>query len=263
MFLGIDFGSRFVKIAFGNSTENVNFELFRTIDFYLNFCCVEKDKKFLKIEKLCEELNIDEKKIKKIVSTGYGRNLVNFENSVVISEIIAHYFGILQNIDFSDFIIVDIGGQDTKIISVKNRIIDDFYMNDKCAAGSGRFLENVAGILDIDISKIGELYDEPENISNTCAIFAETEIISLIVNGVSIEKIASGANYSIFSKIKNYLAKLDQKTIIFSGGLSKNFAIKYFIETELEKKVVSLENAQYFGALGSFYKGIASIEGLR
>ena len=278
MIIGIDLGSRFVKIVFGDSLKNYSTKKYDTINFYKNYCFrTEKDDKLLlDISKIKTELNIN-CEITKIVSTGYGKNTVDFENSTKISEIVAHYIGVInflknnvENSYFSfseyassanllnikDFILLDIGGQDTKIISIKNGFIDDFFMNDKCAAGSGRYLENMANILDIKIDEIGNHFENPVKLSNTCAIFGESEIISCIVRGIPFANIASGVNYSIFSKLKNHIQKFNQNILIFVGGMNKNLAIQNYIKTDLNKTVLIPEISEYNGAFGCFCEGI-------
>jgi (R)-2-hydroxyacyl-CoA dehydratese activating ATPase len=283
--LGIDLGSRFVKIVYGLDAEDYKTFKFDTIFFYKNFCLnkQESNKKnskrlYLDLDKLKRVLNLN-KNIRKIFATGYGRNLVNFKNTHIISEIVAHYLGVIflisnkkidlkndsklrKNIDKEffvdkDFLILDIGGQDTKIISVKNGLIDDFIMNDKCASGSGRYFEQMARILDFPIDEMGKYYLNPIQLSNTCAIFGESEVISHIVNGESLENIASGVNFSIFSKIKKDLEKFSQNNIVFVGGMNKNFSIKYFIENNLKNKnVFNLEMNEFNGAFGCFLEAL-------
>ncbi len=259
MYIGIDLGSRFVKIVYGLDIQNYQTKQFDTIFFYKNFCNRLDNNFLLDLKKLKSSLNILEYDVKKIISTGYGRNLLKFSNTESISEIIAHFLGtsyFLSNI--TDYIILDIGGQDTKIISVKNSVIEDFFMNDKCASGSGRYLENMAKILDISVGNIGKYYENPIKLSNTCAIFGESEIISAIVNGVKLENIASGVNYSIFSRIKNNLKNFNQEDVVFVGGMSGNSAIVYFIEQELKKNVLVADTKNFNGAFGCFVKPIIS-----
>ena len=257
-FLGIDLGSRFVKLVYGESAESFICQSYETIDFYKNYCSRSLDCSFfLHIEKIKKE------GFTQIVSTGYGRNLVSFKNATPISEIVAHFFGAKEFLQQSgektnNFTVLDIGGQDTKIITVKNGLIDDFYMNDKCAAGSGRYLENMSKILGLKIDEIGTFVDEPIKLSNTCAIFGESEIISCIVQGIPVERIAAGVNYSIFSRVKSHLAKLSKQNelIIFVGGVANNSAIKKYISGELNKRIIVPENNKFNGALGCFYNAI-------
>ena len=264
MIIGIDLGSRFVKIVFGKNLEDYTCKKYDTINFYKNYCLRNEtgEKLLLDISKIKSELDIN-CDIKKIVSTGYGRNAIEFENSTKISEIVAHYIGVIfylkSKVEYSkinDFILLDIGGQDTKIISIKNGIIDDFFMNDKCAAGSGRYLENMANILDIKLDEIGKHFKNPVKLSNTCAIFGESEIISCIVRGIPFENIASGVNYSIFSRLKNHIQKFQHETLIFVGGMNKNLAIQNYITTELKKTVLTPDIGGYNGAFGCFCEGV-------
>jgi predicted CoA-substrate-specific enzyme activase len=264
LIIGIDLGSRFVKIVYGTDRKNYICKKYDTINFYKNFCLItnQDEKLLLNISKIKSALDIN-CDIKKIVSTGYGRNTIEFQNSTKISEIVAHFIGVMfylksfpQHAELKDFILLDIGGQDTKIISIKNGIIDDFFMNDKCASGSGRYLENMANVLDVKIDEIGTYFENPIKLSNTCAIFGESEIISSIVRGIPFENIASGVNYSIFSRLKNHIQKFSQDKIIFVGGMNKNLAIAHYIKTELHKTVLIPETNEFNGAFGCFCEGI-------
>ncbi|MFC1485080.1 acyl-CoA dehydratase activase [bacterium] len=256
LYLGIDLGSRFIKIVYGNNLSDYSFLKYPTIFFYKNFCQKVKNSIGQSFQINLEKINSKLKNTKKIVSTGYGRNIANFQDAKTISEIHAHIQGALLTTDLKDFILLDMGGQDTKIANIKNQILSDFSMNDKCAAGSGRYLENMANILDIKIEKMGDYHKNPIPLSNTCAIFGESETISYIVEGIDLKQIAAGVNYSIFKRVKNELKKFPENTIIFSGGMSNNKALTKLIQEKLRKKVLVNKNAQYNGALGCFYEAI-------
>jgi len=112
-----------------------------------------------------------------------AENLLNFVNANVISEIKAHFKGAVYQTGENNFILIDIGGQDSKVIIVKDGYIEDFVMNDKCAASSGRFIEVAANILKIPIEKMGSYTENPVKLSSTCSVFAESEIIGKIAEG--------------------------------------------------------------------------------
>lgn len=249
MFIGIDIGSRQVKIVYGTSLEDKKFLVYDTIKFYKNFCIKNNDGFYLDISKIREEFH----DVEKIIATGYGKNMLDLKNVTKMSELKAHMLGVLGGIDYHSFILLDIGGQDTKVINVKDKVMCDFFMNDKCAAGSGRYIENMSRVLDMQITEISEYYENPVKLSNTCAIFGESEVVAFVAEGRSYSSIAAGVNYSVFDRVKRYLLEFDNKTVVFVGGVSKNKAVKKYIETELSKTVIIPDKAEYTGAMGCFY----------
>jgi len=193
MFLGIDIGSRFTKIVYIKKNKTY-YETIDSIEFY-------------------KKIELFKKKFKNysIVATGYGRYNLSVLNAEIIPEILAHSFGAVYSLNISNFIVLDIGGQDTKIINVENKVPIDFTTNDKCAASSGRFLENMAIILKIPLAKLINYYKNPIKINSTCAVFTESEVIGAISNGYSIEEIAAGINLALFNRIKPWLLKNKKK----------------------------------------------------
>lgn len=132
MKLGIDLGSRFVKIAIKQNDE-ITFHREDTVYFYKNMVKRDAGQVLIDLSSYGADEHTD------IVATGYGRNMMSFVNARVVSEIKAHYKGALETVNEQEFILVDIGGQDSKVIYVKDGYIEDFVMNDKCAASTGRF----------------------------------------------------------------------------------------------------------------------------
>lgn len=185
------------------------------------------------------------------VSTGYGRFTV--KSMKVIPEIRAHVLGALYQTEYRDFTLLDIGGQDYKIVHVVNGVIQDFLTNDKCAAGTGRFLEKMAQVLDVSLEEISRHYRDPVKLNSTCTVFAETELISRMMEGHSRESLIAGVNYSVFERIKPYLLRFRSNTIVFTGGVAKNSAIAEIIRLELGKEVVIPLEPQANGAIGCAY----------
>lgn len=189
-----------------------------------------------------------------IVSTGYGRKLVDFKNSIS-SEIICHGKGI-SFLRPEIRTIIDIGGQDSKVICLgeDNKVID-FVMNDKCAAGTGRFLEVVATILETSIDELSYLAErshEDVDINSTCVVFAESEIIGMIAKGYSKETIIKAVHRSICKRIVNQVHSLEwSKPIAFTGGVSFNTSMHDILEEMLENKIYTYENPIITGALGA------------
>ncbi len=171
MKLGIDLGSRFVKIAIKQNDE-ITFHREDTVYFYKNMVKRDAGQVLIDLSSYGADEHTD------IVATGYGRNMMSFVNARVVSEIKAHYKGALETVNEQEFILVDIGGQDSKVIYVKDGYIEDFVMNDKCAASTGRFLENACRILDITLDELTHMQtDPPVKLSSTCAIFSESELV--------------------------------------------------------------------------------------
>lgn len=186
------------------------------------------------------------------VATGYGRVSVPFANRKV-TEITCHGKG--ASFLFEDNgVVLDIGGQDTKVITLENGKVIDFLMNDKCSAGTGRFLEIMANTLGLDIMEISEmsLKGKDTHISSMCTVFAESEVISLIGSGEKKENIAFAVVDSITSKVKSICHKHNRTNKYFlTGGLCEN---TYFIEMlskKLEGEVITSPLGRYAGALGA------------
>lgn len=196
---------------------------------------------------------IDRADIKKVVGTGYGRVSMDFIDKKV-TEITCHAKGVFF-LNHNIRTILDIGGQDIKVINInESGNVENFLMNDKCAAGTGKFLEITSNKLDSDIHNIDELAKdaEPENISSMCTVFAESEIISLLAQDIPKENIAAGILKSIANKGISILNKGNLEDIIaFTGGLAKSKELVKMLEEKLNKKIFIAEDTQIIGALGA------------
>lgn len=254
MIIGIDLGSRFVKLATVKNNSQFAFYKYDTIDFYKNYGC-----------KTGNCLNIDFNKlgfneVDAVVSTGYGRNTVEIHGGQQIPELRAHVLGARWQTALEDFTLLDLGGQDSKVILVRRGKIVDFQTNDKCAASSGRYLENMANVLGITMEQLSEAAEDPVELNSTCAIFGESELIGKIIEGHRISSLAAGVNYSIFRRVKPMLLKLPSERIIFTGGVARNQAVKKIIERELGCSVIIPKEPQYNGALGCCAYGASLLE---
>ena len=202
---------------------------------------------------IIEKSQIDRDKIKAIVGTGYGRVSLPFITKKV-TEITCHGRG-AHFIDPTIRTVVDIGGQDSKVIKLDNKgSIVDFLMNDKCAAGTGRFLQVMAQTLEIDISELSDIAQgaTPENINSMCTVFAESEVISLMASGASKESIAAGLLQSVSNKTYSLVSKVGvQDKVFFSGGVSKNHLLKEFLGKRLGVEIFSSDLSQFLGAIGA------------
>lgn len=200
-----------------------------------------------------ERTGITRDLIRSIVATGYGRVSADFADTSV-TEITCHARGAFhQNPCIRT--ILDIGGQDSKVIKIDDRgNVIDFSMNDKCAAGTGRFLEIMARILETDIADLDALAcqtDECAPISSMCTVFAESEVVSLLAQGISRASIARGVFASIAGRVMTMLSRFDEKgAIAFTGGLARSSILKHMIETKTEQPLFTCDDAQLAGALG-------------
>jgi predicted CoA-substrate-specific enzyme activase len=193
-------------------------------------------------------------KIDYIVSTGYGRKLVEKADKT-ITEITCHAVG-AHHSDPSIQTIIDIGGQDSKVIRVNEKgQVQDFEMNDKCSAGSGRFLEVMASALEVSIEDFGPMglkSTSPSKISSTCTVFAESEVISRINQGADRDDIIAGIHTSIVTKIIALAARVGiHPEISLTGGVALNPAVRTMLERELEVELKIPAEPQMNGAYGA------------
>lgn len=189
-----------------------------------------------------------------LVATGYGRNLVH-QAQKKVTEITCHATGVYRQLKHGGTL-VDIGGQDSKVIIIGSQgQVVDFAMNDKCAAGTGRFLENTAGRLRVPLDEMGsEALSAAEEvaISSTCTVFAESEIISMIAHGVEVNPILKGLHRSLIKRIVAMIRSVGLAApLMLSGGVVKNPAIRRMIEEETGENVIMPEYPQLMGAYGA------------
>jgi predicted CoA-substrate-specific enzyme activase len=190
-----------------------------------------------------------------IVGTGYGRLKVPFANENV-SEVVCHACGahwLLPTVRT----VMDIGGQDCKVISVnaKGKVME-FVMNDKCAAGTGRFFEGMARTLDCGLQGLSLLSLQAKSaatISSQCSVFAESEVITLVNEGVNVADIAAGLNKSVAGKLNSMVRKLGlAEDVVLTGGCAKNEGLANALEEKLGVEIKKLsQDPQIVGALGA------------
>lgn len=202
-----------------------------------------------------ERLRVEIDGFQRIVATGYGRQYVSFAHKDV-TEITcyargAHYL----NPDIRT--VIDIGGQDSKVIALdSDGSVKDFVMNDKCAAGTGRFLEMIAKIFNVRVDELGEIAGRTERIvpiSSICAVFAESEVISYISKGTEPADIIHSIHYTVGKRIVGLAQRLDIKSdIMFCGGVAKNRDMVRTMTRLFEGHRLSVpENSEIVGALGA------------
>lgn len=203
--------------------------------------------------RLTEAARIHPSEIGTIVGTGYGRIALPFIDKKV-TEITCHGKG-AHYLDKDIRTVIDIGGQDSKVIRLDEAgNIKDFLMNDKCAAGTGRFLQVMAHALEIDVSELSDIGRgaAPQNINSMCTVFAESEVISLMASGASKESIAAGLLQSVCKKTYSLVSKVGvEGKVFFSGGVSKNQLLKEYLSEKLGMEIVSSELSQFLGAIGA------------
>lgn len=213
----------------------------------------------LLVSKLLEQAGLSLAEVEYIVGTGYGRINFSFEGtpSDIVTEISCHAMG-AHYLNKNTRTIIDIGGQDSKAIRVdpNNGKVVEFIMNDKCAAGSGRFLEKIAGILGYRIDEIGReslRSTEVIDISSQCVVFAESEVISLKVQGAKKEDIAAAIHLAVARRVRNLVNRVGiEPDLVFTGGVSNNEGMKKALEKIVGFPITPVKmDTIYAGALGA------------
>jgi predicted CoA-substrate-specific enzyme activase len=205
-------------------------------------------------ETIIKELGIDASAVDKIISTGYGRNSVKMADKAV-TEITCHAAG-AHYLNPAVRAVIDIGGQDSKAIALDEAgNVKNFAMNDKCAAGTGRFLEVMAKALEVDLDDFGQFSlaaDQPAKISSLCTVFAESEVISLIAKGEKRENIIAGIHESIAARVVAMAKRTGlQAPIMMTGGVAKNIGVVKAIERKIGMNIEVSPQSQLTGAIGA------------
>jgi predicted CoA-substrate-specific enzyme activase len=240
--LGIDLGSREVKIAVMENKKITFKSKIGTMVFYRNYCSYDGK---LKVE--LGKLNLGH--IDAAISTGYGRNNTDLQDFKTINELKAHVYGALFQTDFKNFTLLDVGGQDVKVVKVEKEMITDLELNEKCAASCGRYLENMANVLEISLEELSLYYEDPVEINATCAVFSESSLIGMIAQGVKTEKLCAGVNFSLYKRLQPLLNKFNSPRLILSGGVAKNKALIHYLRQDYDE-IISLDDPQFNGAIG-------------
>ncbi len=205
------------------------------------------------LDQVCGEAQSRRDKLGGIVATGYGRNAVRFADTT-ITEITCHARGVSYLVPKARTVI-EIGGQDSKCITLEDGgRVRDFSMNDRCAAGSGRFLEVVAERLGVELSALGELSrasQKAASISNMCVVFAETEIIGLLAEGTAPPDIAAGVQNAIALRVAALAGRSVTPPICFTGGVALQAGMVRALESALGCAVQVPPLPQFTGALGA------------
>lgn len=196
---------------------------------------------------------INREDVIRVVATGYGRNSIEFADTTV-TEITCHACGVSHWMPEARTVI-DVGGQDSKVLRLEaGGRVRDFVMNDRCAAGTGRFLEVVAARLGVRLGDLGELAagsDKASAISSMCVVFAETEIIGLMASGETPENIVAGVQMSITSRIASMAGRSISDPVVFTGGVALIPGMDKALESAIGHRVIISREPQLTGALGA------------
>lgn len=208
-------------------------------------------------EKILQNSNIKQHQVEYTVATGYGRITAPFADKQV-TEITCHALGINQQ-NQKIRTVIDVGGQDSKAIKLdSNGNVEDFVMNDKCAAGTGRFLEVMAKALEVDLNEFSRIAQKVKKgipISNMCAVFAESEVISLIAEGNNKSEIIRGLVESVGDRTEGMVARINwEQPVAMTGGVAKNNGVVNVLKEKLNTPIFIPEEPQLTGALGAAIK---------
>lgn len=235
---GLDLGSRTIKLCVAGPQGIIEKRLLDAVPFVL----AARNNGSLDPRALELEQGLP------LTFTGYGRAVLM--NAKGISEIRAHYRGALLQTGLQDFTLVELGGQDSKVIQVEGGRVMDFVTNDRCAAGTGRYLENMARLLGVELGELSGASEEPVEINNTCAIFGETEILARLLEGVPLKSIMAGINLSVARRVAQMVRRYKPKTLVFCGGVALNHAVVELCRQVLDCEVIVPPEPQLNGALG-------------
>lgn len=246
MYMGIDVGSVSINAVLIDDNKNI-------VDYVIDYSGYNHKQSIEKIiADICKKAHINKDDIKRIVATGYGRRNVP-DTYKTVTEITCHAIGV-SSIFNNAGLIIDIGGQDSKVIKLnKDNMVETFMMNDKCSAGTGRFLEVMANVMNMDInefSRCGLRSNKPYKISSTCTVFAESEVISGIAKGISKEDIIAGIYESIVNRIMAMAGSVNYDGhVVVTGGVAKNEGVIHYLNRKIANICVPFE-PQITGALG-------------
>ncbi|MFW6189559.1 MAG: acyl-CoA dehydratase activase [Planctomycetota bacterium] len=246
--VGVDAGSRTVKIVLLDAASR------RAVASGLADQGVDQAARAAGLlERLLEENASAKEALGPVVATGYGRKSIAFADRSV-TEIMCHGRGIHHRLPGAQCI-VDIGGQDSKYIQLdEHGTVRDFAMNDRCAAGTGCFLEVVARRLEVSLEELGDMAsrsEDPAEITSKCVVFAETEIVGLLAGGAEPADVAAGVQSAIASRVASMVAGSGDGPVVFSGGVALISGVDEALSKALDRPVRVAPDPQMTGALGA------------
>lgn len=245
---GIDAGSRAIKIVLFDGLRRA------PIDRVVCDQGIDQQRRTQELfERLLQKNTLKRQDLAAVVATGYGRHLLEFSDTT-ITEITCHAAGVRWHMP-QTATIIDIGGQDSKLIRLDTSgKVRDFAMNDRCAAGTGRFLEVVSQRLEVPLEELGSFAqrsDHPAQISSICVVFAETEIVGLLASGQSRENIIAGVQMSIARRLLAMAGRDIASPVVFTGGVAMISGMKQAFEKLLNTSISISPEPQFTGALGA------------
>ncbi|MGD8499647.1 MAG: acyl-CoA dehydratase activase [Phycisphaerales bacterium] len=257
---GIDAGSRAIK------TVLIDTESVQVIAKGLADQGVEQDRLSSELfERTLRDGGISKRDVAAIVATGYGRNAVSIADKT-ITEITCHAVGVRHLVEKA-MTVIDIGGQDSKLLQLDTfGRVRDFAMNDRCAAGTGRFLEVVAERLGVELESLGRMAAKshsPAAISSMCVVFAETEITGLLASGTAGEDIVAGVQTAIAARIIGMAGRNVRPPIIFTGGVAMISGMDAALQAALGQTVTVSPDPQMTGALGAAILASGQLNGAK
>lgn len=249
-YAGVDAGSTYVKTAVISNGTVLGARVARS-----GVVCADTASRLL--DQLLGELGLQRSQLASVMATGYGRRAIPFADDTV-SEIAAHAGGTRMTAPDGVRVktIIDIGGQDSKVIVLgDDGEVKNFAMNDKCAAGTGRFMEVLAETLEATVDELGELSRRATNpcqINSLCVVFAQSEVISLLAQGKNRADIVAGLHNSLAARVGK-MARRDglQRDVLMTGGGALNSGLQTAFEDELMTDIHVAKHAQFNGAIGA------------
>lgn len=247
LFAGLDIGSTATKAALVDGDCNVIAVAEKSTGWAPKVAAQEA------LDEALAQLTYSDFEVSRTVATGYGRNMASMADKRV-TEISCHALG-AKHLVPEAMTVLDIGGQDSKLIALdENGNVRDFLMNDKCAAGTGRFIANMATALEIDLEDFGVLAasGNPAPISSMCAVFAESEVIGLTASGVARADLAAGIVKSIAKRLTSLAGRIPLTPhIAFTGGTARNAELAACFSRALDIDLIAPPLAPFAGAVGA------------
>ena len=248
IYAGIDAGSRTIKVALLDAARG------RIVATGVADQGVQQDALAAELfDRTLREKDLARQDVGFVVATGYARSIVSAADTT-ITEITCHAWGVRRGVPDAATI-VEIGGQDSKLIRLSaDGTVRDFAMNDRCAAGTGRFLEMVAQRLDVPLESLGDLArrsQKPAAISSMCVVFAETEIISLLAAATEPEDIVAGVQAAIASRVTAMVGRNVTPPVVFTGGVALIPGMDAALAAALGCQITIAPDPQMTGAVGA------------
>lgn len=255
-FAGIDIGSTMTKVVIIDDDENI-------VSQVISHTGAEHRRLANKVtEEALKQSGLSFDEISYVIATGYGRINVPFADRQV-TELTCHARGVAKFLP-SVRLAIDIGGQDSKALKIKDGKLIDFVMSDKCAAGTGRFLEVLAPTLGLRVEELGETSlraTKKIKISSTCTVFAQQEVISRLSDGVLLEDVVAGLHDAIASRVSAMARKLKvEPDVVLTGGVAKNSGVARALRESLGCEIFIPDEPLLSGALGAALLGKETVK---